>query len=803
MAEPMKNPGQLPESYQPKAPEILKIAEQAQERTEKLVETFAIGKAVFELFDRPEVLWVGTLAWAADNGSEPDNDALLKKYQALCEIPKRERMHPDWSAGISINYCLGGKAPRGMLFAQETWSSKQDDRYDMFTQPAGLYLRLRLDKHAEKLLGKHYGDADMYGLLEKTAMRHGYRRAQGNPIDIFYHDHEHHTAKYAIIPVEKAPEGYQPRKPEILSMAEQARAQSQQSPEQNPSALSGGEPPKILRGVPKVHYGAFGGITPFPICLKAVSDYLGDELDYAYAMVASGGAFRFAWNTAEWDGGNVDIALAYAEAERPYRQGVEALGRGFRMLWRVGNAWGHPGEATKEDVKAFITEQIDLGHPVISLGPIGPAEAGIIAGYSNGGNALLGWSLFQWDGDGMGRDEEGYFITDKYWDEGDFVAVMSLGDVAGPRFGAKEILRNAIDALEGRLEEKYAKGIAAYDAWKAALLAAGENDLTLACTDGGNGGMFEGMNRMMMCQGDATDCLVDGRNNASKYFSGLAQEHPEQPLYAQIAEQFGIVADTIQHKIYKALGGYQRDKKQVKALQKLKTRQKIAGYIAEMKAADEKALALMKALLDDLEGYRPRRPEILSMAEEARAQKADMAAAPAIKTAPATIKAKARDQVRVIELPRCRMVTSGPADGEPEGNFTRFSEWFSAYDSTRADRFYARDFMWCAADGMFEWGFALAEGEEGSADTGGFGVIDFPGGLYAVAISVDADGKDHDRVYNGIQDWVRKSGCFALDENDTRRSLGNITSPIGLKEAMGYHQMDLYFPIRIKEADEA
>jgi len=72
----------------------------------------------------------------------------------------------------------------------------------------------------------------------------------------------------------------------------------------------------------------------FPICLKAVSDYLGDELDYTYAIVASGGAFRFAWNTAQWDGGNVDIALAYGDYERPFRQGVEALGRGFRMLWR-------------------------------------------------------------------------------------------------------------------------------------------------------------------------------------------------------------------------------------------------------------------------------------------------------------------------------------------------------------------------------------------------------------------------------------------------------------------------------------
>jgi len=162
------------------------------------------------------------------------------------------------------------------------------------------------------------------------------------------------------------------------------------------------------------------------------------------------------------------------------------------------------------------------------------------------------------------------------------------------------------------------------------------------------------------------------------------------------------------------------------------------------------------------------------------------------------IKAKDRNAVRVIELPTCRMVTSGPATADPTA-FGRFDEWFSAYDKTRADRFYPRDFMWCSPEGSFEWGYAVAEVPE---DTGGFGVIDFPGGLYAVAISVDANGRDHNRVYKGIQKWVRRSGCFALDETDKRRSLGNITSPPAARDAMGYHQMDLYFPIRVKGANE-
>ncbi|MCL2508650.1 MAG: RNA polymerase subunit sigma-24 [Oscillospiraceae bacterium] len=336
----------------------------------------------------------------------------------------------------------------------------------------------------------------------------------------------------------------------------------------------------ILRGVPRVYYGAFGGITPFPICLKAVSDYLGAELDYTYAIVASGGAFRFAWNITEWDGGNVDIMHAYGDPEVPFRQGVTGLGREFKMLWR--------GETTaKEDFTPFIREQIDAGKPVISLGPIGPREAGILTGYRDGGDTLLGWSLFQ-EWEKLELDGEGYFITDKWWDEGDFYGVMALGDIAVPPFDAKQILQNAIAALEGRQEGNHAKGIAAYDAWKKAILNAGKNDFAQTCA---------GQSLVMMCQGDATDCLVDGRKNAYKYFKALAEENPGQPLYGEIAEQFGIVAKTIHEKIYKALRGYHRGKKQTRALKRLRTRRKIGGYIDVMKAADEKALALMKELL--------------------------------------------------------------------------------------------------------------------------------------------------------------------------------------------------------------
>lgn len=169
------------------------------------------------------------------------------------------------------------------------------------------------------------------------------------------------------------------------------------------------------------------------------------------------------------------------------------------------------------------------------------------------------------------------------------------------------------------------------------------------------------------------------------------------------------------------------------------------------------------------------------------------------KAAVSTIKAEERNTVRIVALPACKMVTSGPARGDgifaPGGVLMRFNEWFAEFDKGRADRFYPRDFMWSPPGGGFQWGYAVSELPK---DTGGFEVIDFPGGLYAVAVSVDADGADHDRVYGRIREWVNASGCFVLDESDERRSLGNITSPPSAREIMGYDQMDLYLPIAVK-----
>ena len=105
----------------------------------------------------------------------------------------------------------------------------------------------------------------------------------------------------------------------------------------------------------------------FPICVKAVSEYLGDDVSYAYIMAVTGAAFRMVWNREMWDLSNIDIYHTFRESNDIYAYGAKALGRSFSFLGRDENT-------TKEEFSAYMKAAIAKGYPVIALGIIGPPD---------------------------------------------------------------------------------------------------------------------------------------------------------------------------------------------------------------------------------------------------------------------------------------------------------------------------------------------------------------------------------------------------------------------------------------------
>ena len=334
----------------------------------------------------------------------------------------------------------------------------------------------------------------------------------------------------------------------------------------------GGRSGSMLYGLPKVSYGTYGGVTPYPICLKACAGYMGSNADYAAAMVGSGAACRLTWNREKWDGGNVDVIYTFdGEARKTavYENGAKALGLEYRILPRTE-------ERTKEDVKAFLRAALDEGMPVIAMGVIGPPEACIVAGYKGDGDVLLGWNLFQearQPGCDVWFDDCGYFTTDTWYENG-VDTLIAIGKKTGAGVSAQTAAKRAVEVMTPRMDGPHAKGLLAWDAWRESL----EQD-DFPCE-------FTKLGDPLMCVCDAIDCITDGRYNASRFFRSYRNRNP---LYKEAAEHFETVYK-LGMEMYKALGGWERGEKQLSALREKKTREKLCALICEAKAHDEAAM---------------------------------------------------------------------------------------------------------------------------------------------------------------------------------------------------------------------
>ncbi len=133
----------------------------------------------------------------------------------------------------------------------------------------------------------------------------------------------------------------------------------------------------ILDGVPRIGYDV--NMSPFIGALFAIMQYCGDPCDYDYLMGVTGAAFRRLYNRD--DGGNIDLMYLHPE---PMRRAMHALNYDI-----YGIRYDH------DRMVEAIKDNIARSRPVIGFGIIGPPEAGIIAGYDDNGETVIGWSYFQ------------------------------------------------------------------------------------------------------------------------------------------------------------------------------------------------------------------------------------------------------------------------------------------------------------------------------------------------------------------------------------------------------------------------
>lgn len=150
--------------------------------------------------------------------------------------------------------------------------------------------------------------------------------------------------------------------------------------------------------------------------------------------------------------------------------------------------------------------------------------------------------------------------------------------------------------------------------------------------------------------------------------------------------------------------------------------------------------------------------------------------------------------IMVVKIPKFRAVTSGLITFE-ELFGGDFGPWQEAHNHFfKPVIFDSPDFL-CGKDGKVEWISAVKD-EVTEADTHPYEIIEYPGGLYAVAVSVDGDGESHDKVRRKTEKWLESTN-FIIDEE--REPMGHmIYVDDEIRKGLGYHQMNLYAPIKLR-----
>jgi len=348
----------------------------------------------------------------------------------------------------------------------------------------------------------------------------------------------------------------------------------------------------ILYGVPKVYYGKMVDeqiqLTPFPMCLQSVLNYMGQNINYTQIMAASGAAFRQRFDTKGWNMGAADISFTYRESTKPFELAFKAAGRNFKIIKEPDKS------KSKTAYLAHIKSELDCGRPLIALGVVGPPEACIVTGYQNGGETLLGWSLFQGGGpfdENLKIHETGYFIRGNWWENTE--AIMSVGEEIGALAPVKEIIENAImlmtqeDIGTYNGNRPFYGGQAAYTAWAKTV----EDDLLY--TEGAD------MLAAVVSHQEQESMLWEGRSNAAAYVASLAKQYPAMlQSFDECSSLFKSAAGCVQ-KMQAARGG-RDDEKALKKFRERQTRIEIASHIRQAAECEKDACAVLKDIIGKL-----------------------------------------------------------------------------------------------------------------------------------------------------------------------------------------------------------
>lgn len=160
--------------------------------------------------------------------------------------------------------------------------------------------------------------------------------------------------------------------------------------------------------------------------------------------------------------------------------------------------------------------------------------------------------------------------------------------------------------------------------------------------------------------------------------------------------------------------------------------------------------------------------------------------------------------IMVVRIPRFRAVTVGEQSWEDMfkngGYMYQLWQHVHLYKNVIFDCF---DFLLFKND-KAEWICAVKD-NVADADVSPFKLIDFQGGLYAMAVSIDEDKDSLQKVEDKVGRWIESTN-FEFDKGrDVMFNMpylyeeGKDTAYMDIEKGLGYKQMQRYFPIKLKD----
>jgi hypothetical protein len=368
----------------------------------------------------------------------------------------------------------------------------------------------------------------------------------------------------------------------------------------------------VLKDVPYTGFEAQqngGEIEETFVCaaLRSALARLGEPATYEFLMGVSGAAFRLCWNAERWDGGNLSTLNMGDDPTEHLRRACKAVGWDVKIL---GNrAWKHPDPALpspniyigpdylgdnveyldEAGLREAVIESIhDRGYPLLSVGGVLPPEFGVVAGYDDGGDTLIGRHHFQnWpenrDSGRLSYEPNGYYRNRDWYQD---TAGLVVFQYKSPKPPLAQTYRRSLEwavklARTPRFRNHYS-GLAAFDAWAAAL-ARTDDDVS--------------PDLRLMCHNDAAGSLAGGRMRGPGFLRRAARVLPAaadclegaaRAYEAQFQTMIGMMD---------LLGGWEVDEVKAARLMEPAVREQTVALIRQAHDEEEQAVTNLEGAL--------------------------------------------------------------------------------------------------------------------------------------------------------------------------------------------------------------